>query len=215
MISLRGAFPRVSRPALLCFLIFAGVALLVGTRLTRSIDENILRSAALMRTPSLTSMMHGVSALGDWQGEIPLLLLVPAVLWSRGHGRSAWRFVAFAFASEVAMNVIKIIAQRQRPSVVERLAGAGSLSFPSGHATLAAVSWGFGLFLVAEQVKPRAGKFALWTLALVVPAAISLSRVYLGVHYPTDVLAGLALGFGWVLWWRESIAPRRDAVVAQ
>lgn len=206
------ALPPVTRLATLCFLLFAGVALLVGTEITRAIDEDLLRVVGSLRTPAVTSIMHAASTLGDWPGEVPLLLLVVFMLWWRGHPVSAWRFLAFTLVAELAMNAIKLGAQRQRPTIIERLSGAGSLSFPSGHATLAPVIWGFGLFLIAEQVGSIAGKRVLRTLAVAVPLTIALSRLYLGVHYPTDVLAGLALGFGWVLWWRETIAPRRDAV---
>jgi len=77
---------------------------------------------------------------------------------------------------------------------------------------LAWIVWGFGLALLAHVIAARGVRLALRTTALALPCLISISRIYLGVHYPTDVLAGLLLAIGWVLvWWGpRSLASRWD-----
>jgi undecaprenyl-diphosphatase len=79
---------------------------------------------------------------------------------------------------------------------------------------LGPVTWGFGLVLLAQLGLSRGLKIALWTLAVAIPLAIAVSRVYLGVHYATDVLAGLALGSCWVWLWRPWLAEPQEVATA-
>lgn len=205
---------REQQVAGVCFALFGLLSLLVVTGVTGPWDDELVRGAAAARTPALVGVMQVVSWLGNGRAEVPLILVVAGALWLRGRPRAGWRFIVLAASAELLMNLIKVVARRPRPADVVRLSGAGSFSFPSGHSTLAPVIWGFGLVLLAELVRPRAAKLVLWTLAAVMPPVIAVSRVYLGVHYPTDVLAGLALGLGWVLAWRKWMAaPPADGAV--
>jgi undecaprenyl-diphosphatase len=108
-----------------------------------------------------------------------------------------------ALSAEVLYLLLKPIFQRERPRIIERLAEAGWYSYPSGHAMLAPVIYGFGLILLAQSVRDRRIRAALVTLALTLPPLIAISRVYLGVHYPSDVVAALFLGNAWMLLWSE------------
>jgi undecaprenyl-diphosphatase len=192
--------------ALGCLAAFAVISVLVVTGATDGWDVNVLQSLASLRTPTLNSIMRGVSWLGDWRAEVSLIALVAGLLWWRRRGSSAWRFLVLTVSCELLYVLAKVLFHRARPTVVPRLVRAGWYSYPSGHSMLAPVTWGFGLILPAQLSSSRGLKIALWTLAAAIPLAIGVSRVYLGVHYATDVLAGLALGICWVWAWRPWLA---------
>jgi len=133
------------------------------------------------RTPCLTPIFKGFSFLGD---EYFFLLVLPLGywLWNRGiMGRTG----AILLFSAVLNGFLKEIFAIPRPSV-EHLVYAEEFSFPSGHAQTAMVLWGW----LAIEIHKR---WAYW-LAGVLVVGISASRVYLGVHFPTDVIAGILIG---------------------
>ncbi|MGJ3230565.1 MAG: phosphatase PAP2 family protein [Oceanicaulis sp.] len=100
------------------------------------------------------------------------------------------------------VSVFKGAFDRARPDIVEHLTHATSSSFPSGHATAAALTYlTLGLMIASAQHRRRAKIFVIWS-AVLIAALVGVSRVYLGVHWPTDVLAGWAFGAAWaILWW--------------
>jgi undecaprenyl-diphosphatase len=102
----------------------------------------------------------------------------------------------------VASTLLKLGFDRPRPDLVAHLAHAQSSSFPSGHAMLSAVTYLTLGVLLARVHKKRRTKIIVMTYAITLTLLIGSSRVYLGVHWPTDVLAGWALGAAWAgLWW--------------
>jgi undecaprenyl-diphosphatase len=167
--------------------------------------------------PNVVRALDAVSLLGK-----PLLLgacvAVGAVFVYR-HGR--WRLALFlvftAIGGGLVDSAVKIIVNRPRPVLESPLASAFGKSFPSGHAMSSTVTYG-ALLLVLLPALPRRGRpFAIaGTIALV--ASIGMSRLLLGVHYVSDVVAGYALGLAWVLgsaalfniWRRERGAPPVD-----
>ena len=195
--------PHISQSALAGLAIFAIVSLLVSTGVTQDIDVRFLELVGTWRTPAGTTAMRAASAIGNWEWELPLALGITAVLLLRGRGVSAWRFVAVCVSAEALYAIVKLLFHRPRPTVITHLGQAGWYSYPSGHSMLAPVIWGLGLVLLAQSVKSRSIKAALWLLAIIATCAIAVSRVYLGVHYLSDVLGGLALGMTWVVLWRD------------
>lgn len=195
--------PHISQSALAGLAIFAIVSLLVSTGVTQDIDVRFLELVGTWRTPAGTTAMQAASAIGNWEWELPLALGITAVLLLRGRGVSAWRFVAVCVSAEALYAIVKLLFHRPRPTVITHLGQAGWYSYPSGHSMLAPVIWGLGLVLLAQSVKSRSIKAALWLLAIIATCAIAVSRVYLGVHYLSDVLGGLALGMTWVVLWRD------------
>jgi undecaprenyl-diphosphatase len=189
-----------------CVLLLAFVTLAgeVGEGGTRAFDVRILRAFRSASDPAqpmgpawVESAMLDLTALG---GSTVLGLIVAAVvgflaLQARYH--TAMVVAATSISGELLNRVMKNRFLRPRPDVVPHLRAVASSSFPSGHAMESAIIYltlGAMLMRVAER---RATKIYCLAWALVLTLLVGLSRVYLGVHYPTDVLAGWVMGFAW------------------
>lgn len=173
---------------------FAGIAVSVSRGWTQGIDEAVLRAMRRDGAPAgpawLPEAARDVSALAGW----PVLALVAAgaalLLARAGRGRQGLRIVA-AFAGAFALDLLlKAAFGRPRPEVVSHLAATGTSSFPSGHALMAAACYG--------TLAALAGRAGAW-LAALVALLVGASRVYLGVHYPTDIAGGWSAGGAWAV----------------
>ena len=94
--------------------------------------------------------------------------------------------------------VLKLAYNRPRPSIVEAVTDVYSASFPSGHAMSSMVVFSCVAYLVGRLEPKRSVKYTLWIFAAVLIIAVGISRMYLGVHYPSDVIAGYAAGLAWL-----------------
>lgn len=189
--------------ALALFALFVVVSVLVMLNLTLPRDVAILEWMGQVRRPWLTETMLLFTFIGSGEIELPLAILIGYLLWRLGRAQCARRFVLAALSAELLYIILKAAFQRERPRIIERLADAGWYSYPSGHAMLAPVIYGFGLLLLARSVPHRWARIVLLALSGIIPPSIALSRVYLGVHYPSDVVGALFLGTALVLLWNE------------
>lgn len=170
---------------------FVVIAVLMSSGILLRWDEAGLLEVARLRTPALTSVMQGITTIGGGDVLGPFAVLVGAWIWFRRSGRDAGHYLATVLLGWGCYGLLKWAFARPRPSVIERLDGAGWWSFPSGHAMASAIILGFAVVLVTER--------RLWWGAVgLLVATIAFSRVYLGVHYPSDVIAGLFGGVAWV-----------------
>jgi undecaprenyl-diphosphatase len=120
-------------------------------------------------------------------------------LWIDGK-RAVALFVALSITGgAVLVSLLKFSFARPRPELVSHLINVNSFSFPSGHATMAAVTYLTLGVLLARVQKRRRMKLYLLTVALILVLLVGFTRVYLGVHWPTDVLAGWCIGTAWAL----------------
>lgn len=101
----------------------------------------------------------------------------------------------------VAVSVAKGIVARPRPDIVDHLVTVSSASFPSGHATSSAIVYLTLAALIMQIVRGRVVRFYIMSVAGLLVIAIGCSRVYLGVHWPSDVLTGWSFGALWALMW--------------
>lgn len=141
------------------------------------------------------SAMTGLSELGDAAVVVPIVLVVLSwLIWHR-LWRTALYWLAAVGGAEVIVKLLKLLLHRARPNPFA--AGIESFSFPSSHATFAVVAYGFLAFLLCEGQRHRTRVATLLTATIAV-TLIATSRLYLGVHWVSDVVAGLSLGLAWV-----------------
>jgi undecaprenyl-diphosphatase len=188
---------------------------------TQRLDERIIR--ALRRpddpaTPIGPAWMEEVARDITALGGVPLIVLIAgSAIGFLGLDRKfgAMAFVFGATASGFALSVaLKALFRRPRPEVVPHLMRAYSSSFPSGHSMMSAVVYLTLGVLLAQLAHRRLLKFYFLVLAVLLTALVGVSRVYLGVHYPTDVLAGWTAGLVWaVLGWLVQRALQRRGQV--
>ena len=156
-------------------------------------DREGLILANAWRSPWLDGAFLSLTWLGSLMVLLPLVSAVGMLLWRRGHrGEARFVIVALVGASLLA-HLAKHLVLRPRPDLFAALTSVASpLSFPSAHAAqVTAVA--AALLLVAPRLTARYRRWALPAL-LVIVVLVDFSRLYLQVHYPTDVLAGLVLG---------------------
>ncbi len=149
--------------------------------------------------PWLADAVRDVTSLGS---TIMLTLIVIAsagYLLLDGKRASAVLLLASVIGGAVLSQVMKVLFGRARPDIVPHLMGESSLSFPSGHAMMSAVLYLTLGALLARAQDGRRQQIYLFGVAVFVAVAVGLSRLYLGVHWPTDVLAGWSVGAAWAM----------------
>ena len=124
--------------------------------------------------------------------------MVVYLLITRRRAAALFVFVAVA-GGQILSSLLKLVIDRARPDIVPHLAEVQTASFPSGHAMLAAVTY-LTLGALAARIAPgRAVSAYILGLAILVTLAVGVSRIYLGVHWPSDVLAGWCAGAAWAM----------------
>jgi undecaprenyl-diphosphatase len=173
-----------------------GRAMAVGY--TQPLDVAVMRWFERVHGPTLDVLALEVTALGSITVITLVLLVASVLLWTTEHRYSVLLLWVAVFGAAVLNLMLKMGFDRPRPEIFEwRTPYAGQASFPSGHATLAMVVYWTLAYLVSRLERPRLLRLATWAGALVLVVAIGLSRIYIGVHYPSDVVAGFVLGFAW------------------
>ena len=198
--------------ALAAALFFALLSILVQVGLTTPYDEAGLRGVLAIRTPVLTSVMLVFTTMGGALVVLPFALAFGAWLRTVRGGRTAAFYIVTCLTGWGMHALLKLLIGRARPTLIPRLHGAGWVSFPSGHAMTATVIFGLAMMLATERSRGSARSRAIIAAGCVVIAGVVLSRVYLGVHYPTDVIGGILGGLAWIggalAWLRPRMAPR-------
>jgi len=112
--------------------------------------------------------------------------------------RPPWIAAIALAGSQLLVVTIKLLVARPRPETIFAVLTAGGYSFPSGHATSSLAAFGILAWLTTTLTGHRPTQVIAWTAAGLLAAGIGLSRIYLGVHYLSDVLAAWTLGAGWL-----------------
>lgn len=161
-------------------------------------DSSFARFGAEHASDASTSFLKAVTWFGGTSGAIAcgLIAAVVALAHDRRHGRSIVAFCAVVIAGQFALsNMVKVLVDRARPDL-RPLTGFSGTSFPSGHATAAAATL-LAVALVLGRRRSPTARAAIWAVAISLASMVAATRVLLGVHWFTDVLAGLLLGWGW------------------
>jgi undecaprenyl-diphosphatase len=162
------------------------------------VDTGIARWLEAHGTEPGETILSWVTTFG---APVLVALVVAAVLYFAW--RREWRTaIALALTSSggvVLSNVLKVVFHRGRPATVVEFIPHPSWSFPSGHALNSVVSYGFLTLLLLERIRDGRQRIAVVLAALVMIIAIGFSRLYLGVHYLSDVTGGWVAGVAWLL----------------
>jgi membrane-associated phospholipid phosphatase len=148
-------------------------------------------------TPRGARIFGAITQLGSSTFTLMMAAAIAPALRTRRALLVGW---IAAFLGGVALErVVKAVVQRVRPPSATAFLDLDSFSFPSGHATASMVAYTMLAYVIARltRASPKRGALIFVAAAFVI-AAVGASRVYLGVHYPSDVLAGFAVGLGWV-----------------
>lgn len=192
------------------FLIWLGLALLflgLFIQLSRELyedqaldllDKKILVFISDWRVDALKGVAVDLSALGS-PTVITLFSLIGIVLLWLNHDRRGYSYLAIGSAGAgIGTFLLKHLFTRDRPSVVPRLVEVSGFSYPSGHSLGATSFYLLLMFLAWRHYIPFGARLGLLACAIVLIVGVCFARVYLGVHYPSDVLSGICLGAAWV-----------------
>lgn len=160
------------------------------------VDRPVIRFLALHRDAGLTAVMKVVTVLGGTVFVTAVLAMTAVISYIKTRSPRWPAFLSATIIGAVALdNIVKFLVQRPRPDFYPLVRPFGS-SFPSGHAVAAVALCGSIAFIVTRKTSWQAAVW-IWAGAIFVVLLVALSRVYLGAHWPTDVIAGLALGVFW------------------
>ena len=162
----------------------------------------------------LPEAARDITALGGTVVLGIVLLVVTGYFFAAGKRHTGWFVLATVLGGTALNTTLKLVFARPRPDLVTPLTQVLTMSFPSGHAALSAICYLTLGALLAQAHASRAIRTYFIAIALTLTLLIGVSRVYLGVHYPTDVLAGWCIGFAWaaICWSIMNYFQRRGEI---
>lgn len=166
---------------------------------TRGFDLGIMSAIHRQASPALNHLMFAFTDIGSAGPVFALLAACLAWLLLTHHRRDAIGLASTVIGALILNQALKVWFQRQRPTVPWALAHERSFSFPSGHAMMGMVVFGMLAYLLYRHLHSRLACVLDILIAAIAIVGIGLSRVYLGVHYPTDILGGWIGGGVWLL----------------
>ena len=163
-----------------------------------SLDENMFNAIAPHMTESRTRLMKAISFLGNYQFLIPANLLLLSYFLFLKKNNLGLRMAVVALSSLSVMSLLKRLFHRNRPAQ-PLVDGVTNFSFPSGHAFMSVAFYGLLIWLAAINIANKKVRRLVITFLLSLILVIGFSRIYLRMHYTSDVVAGFCMGFVWLM----------------
>jgi undecaprenyl-diphosphatase len=183
----------------ICVLIFAVTAYRIFLLKRDDIDTSVFNFMETLVSDRNTEVLEWITFLGNHNFLIPAnLVLIAYFLFIKKHKWYSIKIPVVAIGGVTIMSLLKLIFNRPRP-LIPLLEPVRGLSFPSGHAMMSFAFYGLLIFIVYENIRNLYLRWSLIVVLSLLIFAIGLSRVYLRVHYATDVIAGFAAGFIWIV----------------
>jgi undecaprenyl-diphosphatase len=164
---------------------------------SRRFDQTALIAIDNRAPRSLDAPMRAVTALGYYYLVLPVMLVAVGVFLRYGRRLSALLLAVATSGSLLLTTILKDVFERARPELVDSGYTASFYSFPSGHATIAVSFYGTLTLLVAYNLR-GVSRWTVVVAGILLVFLIGFSRLYLGVHYPTDILAGYLSALLWI-----------------
>ncbi|KOP63661.1 phosphatase PAP2 family protein (plasmid) [Priestia megaterium] len=182
--------------SLLSIIGFSFMATLISKYNIIQFDSTVISFIQGFESPTLTMIMKFFSFIGSTSSVIVLSLFILFFLYKVLHHRSELiLFIGVVLGSSILNLILKLFFHRARPDL-HRLIEIHGYSFPSGHAMSAFAVYGVLSFLLWRHIPTRSGRSILTIISITMIILIGISRIYLGVHYPSDIIGGyLASGF--------------------
>jgi undecaprenyl-diphosphatase len=199
--------------SLLCAIGFGLIALLVSDKKIAQFDSTIIAFIQGLESPGLTSIMKFFTFIGSGTQVVIIALLVIFFLFKvLHHRRELILFIWVVLGTTILNEILKTIFHRARPTI-HRIVDANGFSFPSGHSMAAFSLYGVIAFLLWRHLSTSLGRGLIIIFSIFMIIMIGVSRIYLGVHYPSDVLGGF-LASGCMLavsiWFYQSYMEKRS-----
>ncbi len=180
------------------FLYFAIIGYYDWTNVTAN-DYEIGAFFYELREPLRTTIAIVITRLADFEGQLIITVITVLLLflfrkWKTG----LWYGLTILLGSEYLNKFVKEIYQRVRPDQIEHLIEQGGYAFPSGHSMGSMIVFGGIIFILTRKIKTNWQQWLIGILFGLLILLIGVSRIYLGVHYPSDVIGGFSLGFTWI-----------------
>ncbi len=161
-------------------------------------DDIIMETVHRIDNPALTRTLHAITQLGSHAAIGGIAGITAITMLRRGRKQDAWTVVISTGGAMAINTILKNIFQRQRPQeLARRIKLPRSHSFPSGHSLLSAATYPIVAHHLVQRRSAATQSF-VHTLAGITILSVGFSRVYFGVHFPSDVLGGFAAGLGWL-----------------
>jgi undecaprenyl-diphosphatase len=178
---------------------FGSIASSIGNQPMGPFDTPIIEVVQGWETSGLTAVMKIFTWVGTGYGVTPIAMLMFTFLYfGLRHRQQAWLLIGTVAGSIILNSVLKHVFKRERPEIY-RIANASGFSFPSGHAMMALTLYGIIAFIFWHHVKRTGNRILLVLFAAFMILMIGTSRIYLGVHYPSDIVGGYAASGFWVI----------------
>jgi len=197
--------------AALALILFVWLAREVTRGDALRLDTPIREAVHARSSPPLTATMRGVSLIGSEVVLVPLGVILVWRLVAAKRRRAAVVFGVAALGAEALDQIMKLLFDRPRPEPFFGLASPITHSFPSGHAMVSCCFFGVLAMILAARERSRLKRAAIFAAAGILVALMGFSRVYLGFHYPTDVVAGYAAAVVWLAVVRAACLVLRPA----
>ena len=166
---------------------------------TRRFDESVRQFVHEFASPAMTIIMQTSSFLGSTLFLIVFGVIIVIALYLRKHRRGAILFTITTVGASILLVTLKLAFRRVRPEPFFDTILPASYSFPSGHSLAAFCFYGALAEILSERTDKLWQQTLVWISAVTMILLIGISRIYLGVHHPSDVVAGYAVGLIWVI----------------
>lgn len=176
---------------------FAYIARSIHLQTISSFDEPIIDFVQSAEVPGLTSIMKLFTNIGSTTSVTLLAILTLGVLLWKKYRAQAVLFTIVLVGTGILNQVLKLIFKRERPDF-NRLIDIGGYSFPSGHTMMAFSLYTVLAYIVWRNLKTTGSRIAIAIVAIFMIVMIAVSRIYLGVHFPSDIVGGILASSVWL-----------------
>ncbi|WP_336785398.1 phosphatase PAP2 family protein [Paenibacillus sp. MMO-177] len=182
---------------ILILFVFGWIAQLVSRHQIAAFDNKITDAVRSVRSDAMTAVMKGFTQLGSEYLVILIVIAFSLLFAFIGYRRELIFYLGVIVGSALLNLLLKTIFHRTRPDI-NRIIEASGFSFPSGHSMSAFTLYGITIYFLWKHLKYRWMRVAAILVGVVIIAMIGISRIYLGVHYPSDVVGGYLVSAAWL-----------------